>query len=126
AAALAAMHCMKTGALIGAAVHLGADSGRMLAADEADALDAFIQAAGLAFQVVDDVLDVEGSTVSLGKTAGKDAAQGKSTFVAVLGLDGAKAEAERLRSAAHAALSPFGARAQRLREIADAIVLRRR
>jgi farnesyl diphosphate synthase len=126
AAALAAMHRMKTGALIGAAVHLGAQCGAPLAGDEARALDAFTHAAGLAFQVVDDVLDVEGSTVSLGKTAGKDAAQGKATFVSALGLDGAKAEAERLRNAAHAALAPFGERARRLRELADGIVSRRK
>jgi farnesyl diphosphate synthase len=124
AAALAAMHRMKTGALIGAAVHLGALCGASLARDEAVALDAFVHAAGLAFQVVDDALDVEGSTASLGKTAGKDAAQGKATFVSALGLDGAKAEAERLRNAAHAALAPFGERARRLRELADGIVLR--
>jgi farnesyl diphosphate synthase len=125
ASALAAMHRMKTGALIDAAIRLGADCGRALTTDEAQALGAFAQAAGLAFQVVDDVLDVEGSTASLGKTAGKDAAQGKATFVAVLGLDGAKAEAERLRTSAHDALAPFGERARRLRELADGIVVRR-
>jgi farnesyl diphosphate synthase len=121
---LATMHAQKTGALIGAAVRLGARQGEPLAADQATALDAFIAAAGLAFQVVDDVLDVEGSSVSLGKTAGKDAAHNKPTFVSLLGLAAARDEAERLRAAAHAALDTFGQRARRLRELADWIVLR--
>jgi farnesyl diphosphate synthase len=92
--------------------------------DQTAALDRFIDAAGLAFQVIDDVLDVEGSSALLGKTVGKDAAQAKPTFVSVLGLAGAKAEAERLREAAHAALAPCGAAGRRLRELADWIVLR--
>jgi len=121
---LCTMHGKKTGALIGAAVRLGARQGRPLAADEASALDAFIAAAGLVFQVVDDVLDVEGSSATLGKTAGKDAARNKPTFVSVLGLAAARAEAQRLRAAAHAALEPFGERGRRLRELADWIVLR--
>ena len=124
AAALATMHRHKTGALIGAAVHLGARRGRALDPQTDAALDRYIDAAGLAFQVIDDVLDVEGSSIALGKTAGKDAAQDKPTFVSVLGLAGAKAEAERLRQAAHAALAPCGAAARRLRELADWIVLR--
>ena len=121
---LAAMHGLKTGALIGAAVRLGSRRGRMLAAGQADALDRFASAAGLAFQVVDDVLDVEGSTATLGKTAGKDAVQGKATFVSLLGKTAARAEATRLRAEAHAALAPFGEAALRLRELADWIVLR--
>jgi len=125
-AALASMHRLKTGALIGAAVHLGAQCGRALTAEEARLLDGFVQAVGLAFQVVDDILDVEGTTQSLGKTAGKDAAQGKATFVAILGLDGARREAERLRNGAHQMLAPFGPRARRLGELADAMVLRQR
>jgi len=118
------MHRMKTGALIRAAVRLGAGCGRSLAADEAAALDAYAHAAGLAFQVIDDILDVEGSAASLGKTVGKDAAQAKPTFVSVCGIDGAKARAKQLRREAHAALAPFGGGARRLGELADWIVLR--
>ena len=122
--ALETMHRMKTGALIRAAVRLGAACGRPLAATESAALDAYAQAAGLAFQVVDDVLDVEGSAAAIGKTAGKDAAQGKPTFVTCLGLAAARAHAEALRREAQAALAPFGASARRLAELADWIVLR--
>jgi farnesyl diphosphate synthase len=121
---LETMHRMKTGALIRAAVQLGAAFGRQLTAAEARALDAFAAAAGLAFQVVDDVLDVEGSAMSLGKTAGKDVAQGKPTFVSVLGLPAAKARAEALRVEARAALASFGGAARRLGELADWTVLR--
>lgn len=116
------MHRMKTGALIRAAVRLGASARAKPSPQLAAALDAYAAAAGLAFQVVDDVLDVEGSAASLGKTAGKDAAQGKPTFVSVLGLDAAKRRAASLRSEAHAALAPCGVRARRLLELADWIV----
>jgi farnesyl diphosphate synthase len=122
---LAQLHAMKTGALIRAAVRLGAHTVAVPAADAA-ALDRYAAAAGLAFQVVDDVLDVEGSSASLGKTAGKDAAQRKATFVTLHGVDGAKAEAERLRRETHDALAPLGGRARRLAELADWIVLRNR
>ena len=121
---LESMHRRKTGALIGAAVRLGAACAGALATAERDALDAYARAAGLAFQVVDDVLDVEGSAASLGKTAGKDAAQGKPTFVSLIGLAAAKERAESLRVEAHAALTPLGAPARRLGELADWIVLR--
>ena len=123
--ALERMHRLKTGALIAAAVRLGAMCGRALDAREAEALAAYAAASGLAFQVVDDVLDVEGSAVTLGKTAGKDAEQDKPTYVSVLGLDEAKRRAERLRADAHAALAVFGARAERLAALADWITLRR-
>jgi farnesyl diphosphate synthase len=122
---LEAMHRMKTGALIRAAIRLGAGCGRSLAADEIVAIDAYAAAAGLAFQVIDDVLDVEGSAASLGKTAGKDVAQGKPTFVTCLGLAAARERAEALRKEARAALAPFGGGARRLAELADWIVLRR-
>jgi farnesyl diphosphate synthase len=123
---LAQLHMMKTGALIRAAVLLGARCGGAVTADEAGALTGYANAAGLAFQVVDDVLDVEGSSASLGKTAGKDAAQHKPTFVTLHGLAGAKERAKALRDDAHAALAPLGGRGRRLGEIADWIVLRNR
>lgn len=121
---LETMHRMKTGALIRAAVRLGAACGRALSADENAALDTFADAAGLAFQVVDDVLDVEGSAATLGKTAGKDAARNKPTYVSVLGLAEAKRHAGVLREEAHAALSRFGSAALRLHEIADWVTRR--
>jgi farnesyl diphosphate synthase len=121
---LETMHQMKTGALIRAAIRLGAACGRPVATAEIAALDTFADAAGLAFQVVDDVLDVEGSAATLGKTAGKDAARHKPTYVSVLGLAEAKRHAESLRSEAHAALSPLGSAARRLHEIADWVTRR--
>jgi farnesyl diphosphate synthase len=123
-AALTQMHALKTGALIRASVQLGARCGRTLHADEARALDGFARAAGLAFQVVDDVLDVEGSAATLGKTAGKDATQRKATFVTLLGLAEAKRHARALHDEATAALAPLGAGARRLGEVADRILLR--
>jgi farnesyl diphosphate synthase len=122
---LEAMHRMKTGALIRASVRLGAACGRPLESHESRALDAYAEAAGLAFQVTDDVLDVEGSPSSLGKTVGKDAAQGKPTFVTCLGIGAARARAEALRHEARAALAPFGGAGRRLAELADWIVLRK-
>jgi farnesyl diphosphate synthase len=119
------MHQLKTGALIRASVRLGTGCGRVLAASESDALDRFATAIGLAFQVVDDVLDVEGTAQSLGKTAGKDAAQQKPTYVSLLGLAAARQRVETLRADAHAALASFGAAARRLNEIADWIALRK-
>jgi farnesyl diphosphate synthase len=122
---LVSMHRMKTGALIRASILLGAMCGRPVAASEEAALDAFARAAGLAFQVVDDVLDVEGSAESLGKTAGKDAAQNKPTYVTLLGLPEARRHAQALRDEALAALVPFGTRARRLAELADWITQRK-
>ncbi len=122
---LETMHRMKTGALIRASVRLGAACGRPLKGEERAALDAYAAAAGLAFQVTDDVLDVEGSAQSLGKTAGKDVAHGKPTFVACLGVATARERAEHLRVEARAALAPFGGAGRRLGELADWIVLRK-
>jgi farnesyl diphosphate synthase len=118
------MHRLKTGALIRAAVQLGAACGAPLPPPELRALDEYASAAGLAFQVVDDVLDVEGSAATLGKTAGKDVAANKPTYVALLGVAEAKRHASQLRAQAHAALEPFGPRGRRLVELADWIVLR--
>ena len=117
------MHIHKTGALIRAAVMLGALCGELPAPERAQ-LDHFAKCIGLAFQVVDDVLDAEASTATLGKTAGKDAQQNKPTYVSVLGVSQAKALADSLRQDGLDALAGFGPRAQRLRELADFIVLR--
>jgi farnesyl diphosphate synthase len=123
-AELETMHRMKTGAMIVAAVRLGSLAGRELDASQSLALDRYARAAGLAFQVIDDVLDVEGSAATLGKTIGKDAANGKPTYVALLGLAPARAYAMALRDEALQALAPLGSTARRLGELADWIVLR--
>lgn len=119
------MHRLKTGALLRAAVLLGAWSGKALSEREAVALDVYSHAIGLAFQVVDDVLDATADSATLGKTAGKDAADNKPTYVSILGLRESQNLAEKLRNDAHAALMPFGDKAQRLCEIADLIVQRK-
>jgi farnesyl diphosphate synthase len=119
------MHQLKTGALLRAAVLLGALCGQDLSIEQTAALDAYAGAIGLAFQVVDDILDATADSATLGKTAGKDAADNKPTYVSILGLEPSRLLAEQLRQDAHAALAPFGAPAQRLRELADLIVQRR-
>ena len=125
-AELERMHRMKTGALLKAAVLMGALSGQSALLTECtrEALNRYGDAMGLAFQVVDDILDVEGSTADLGKTAGKDAAQSKPTYVSVLGLDAARALSLRLRAQALEAVAGLGPRVARLRELADLIVCR--
>lgn len=120
-AELELMHALKTGALIRAAVLLGALAGTPLSPEERQQLDRFAKRAGLLFQVVDDILDCTANTATLGKTAGKDAAADKPTYVALLGLDAAREYAQDLRHEALAALSGFGARARRLTELADFI-----
>ncbi|MBI5791394.1 MAG: polyprenyl synthetase family protein [Rhodocyclales bacterium] len=121
--ALEYMHIHKTGALIRAAVLLGAHCGEA-PPDALDRLGRFANRIGLLFQVVDDILDAEASTATLGKTAGKDAAQNKPTYVNLLGAKEAKAMAAKLRQDAHDALAPFGDSATRLHELADFIVER--
>ena len=118
------MHALKTSALIRAAVRLGADCGQPVDADGNDALLRYASAIGLAFQVVDDVLDVEGTAQSLGKTAGKDAVQRKSTYVTLLGLTAARERIESLRTEAREAIGAFGSSARRLEELADWIAAR--
>jgi farnesyl diphosphate synthase len=118
------MHILKTGALIRASVILGARCGDALDAGEFTRLDRYAKCIGLAFQVVDDVLDTETPTATLGKTAGKDAAQGKPTYVSVLGLARARELAQELRRDARAALEGLGPRAERLADLADFIVRR--
>jgi farnesyl diphosphate synthase len=122
---LEAMHIHKTGALIRAAVLLGASCGGALEAALRARLDQYAKNVGLAFQVVDDVLDHEASTATLGKTAGKDSRQGKPTYVSAMGVARARELAQELRDNAHQAVAPLGAAARRLRELADFIVLRK-
>lgn len=124
-AELEQMHKLKTGALLQASVMLGALAGKTLLAAEAAALHAYADAIGLAFQVVDDILDATADSATLGKTAGKDAAHNKPTYVSLLGLDASLTMAEKLRQDAHSALLPFGDSAERLRELADLIVQRK-
>jgi farnesyl diphosphate synthase len=119
------MHQLKTGAMLRVSVLLGALAGRDLASHEQEALVAYSRAIGLAFQVVDDILDATADSATLGKTAGKDAADNKPTYVSILGLAPSQALAEQLRQQAHDALAPFGEQALRLREIADLIVQRK-
>lgn len=119
------IHRAKTGALLGASVRMGAIYAGASAAEFA-ALSSYGKHAGLAFQIVDDILDVEQSSEELGKTAGKDAAQNKITFPAVYGVARSHEMAERERERCHEALAPLGARAGRLGELADLIVHRRK
>jgi len=119
------MHRLKTGALLRVSVLLGALAGKRLSAEETASLDAYSAAIGLAFQVVDDVLDATADSATLGKTAGKDAADNKPTYVSILGLEESRALADKLRDDAHRALMPFGDKARRLRDIADLIVQRK-
>ena len=120
---LARLHALKTGALIGAAVRMGALSAGA-GVDGAARLDAFADALGLAFQVRDDLLDDEGSSQALGKTAGKDRAQGKATYATLLGRDAALRKLGDLHAAMRDALAPFDARADALRALADFSVAR--
>jgi farnesyl diphosphate synthase len=118
------MHIHKTGALIRASALLGTRCGKRLEKNALAQVDTYAKAIGLAFQVVDDVLDAEAPTATLGKTAGKDAEQNKPTYVSVLGLAESRTFAEELRQEAFKALDIFGEAALRLRQLADFIVLR--
>jgi geranylgeranyl pyrophosphate synthase len=121
---LDSIHRAKTGALLIAGVRMG---GICAGGDSAQiaALSKYGEHVGLAFQIVDDILDIEESSEALGKTAGKDAAQGKITFPAVYGLEDSRRMAREQGSLAHAALETFGPEARRLHEIADLIVHRK-
>jgi geranylgeranyl diphosphate synthase type II len=117
------IHRCKTAALLTASIRLGAMSANATPRQLA-ALTDFGQALGLAFQVIDDILDVTQTTEKLGKTAGKDVAATKATFPAIYGLEKSRAEARRLTTQAHTALRSFSAKATRLREIADYLLVR--
>jgi farnesyl diphosphate synthase len=120
---LEALHSLKTGALIRAAVRMGAIAAG--APDSARAgLDRYASALGLAFQIRDDVLDIEGDAAQLGKTAGKDAAQGKNTYPGLLGIAVSRARLGELQEVMEAALAPFGADADALRVLAGFAVAR--
>jgi geranylgeranyl diphosphate synthase type II len=114
---LEAIHRRKTGALLRASLRMG---GITAGADESElrALDAYGHAVGLAFQIVDDLLDVEGDETKLGKRVGKDSELGKWTYPAFLGIEGSRMRARRLAEDAAAALAPLGARGDRLRALA--------
>ena len=120
------MHIHKTGALIRASVLLGAHCGRRLEDAALAGLDRYAKCVGLAFQVVDDILDEESDSATLGKTAGKDKDAGKPTYTSLLGIPEAKKFAAGLLADAQEALSPFDGRADRLRQLADFIVNRDR
>lgn len=124
ARALETMHRAKTGALLVASVRGGAVLGGG-AGEDLTRLDRYAAAIGLAFQVVDDVLDATGAAHELGKTAGKDARAGKATYVSVHGLDDSRTMAHRLLDEALAAVSPMGARGRLLEALARGIVERR-
>lgn len=111
---VAKLQQMKTGALLKYGCIAGALLGQA-PKDQYDALDTYGHALGEAFQIADDLLDVEGDAAALGKPAGQDAAAGKTTFVTLLGIDGAKARVRDLLQQADAALAPFGAKGDVLR-----------
>ncbi|WP_338331238.1 polyprenyl synthetase family protein [Acetobacter sp. LMG 32666] len=118
------LHALKTGCLIRYSAEAGAILGQA-SPDLRQRLRAYGANIGAAFQIADDVLDATATAEELGKTAGKDEASGKSTFVALLGIDGAKKEAMRVTEAAIAQLAPFGAQADRLRDLAYYVIERR-
>lgn len=117
------MHILKTGALIRVSVLLGGHCAG-LEEDQLLSLDRYAKAIGLGFQVVDDILDATADTATLGKTAGKDAANDKPTYVTLLGLDAAREMANDLHQQALQAISNFGDSAIYLRQLADFIIKR--
>jgi farnesyl diphosphate synthase len=120
---LQAMDAMKTGAMLQASILLGGIVAGA-SSQQLDALEDYAEAAGIAFQVADDILDVVADTATLGKTAGKDAAAHKPTYVSLLGLDTARELLGGLRKASHEALRPLGAAGARLGQLADFIAER--
>ncbi len=115
------MHIHKTGALIRAAALLGAHCAGPVDPRKMQALDHYAKCIGLAFQVVDDILDAQADTATLGKTAGKDAERNKPTYVTILGLARARELADELHADALASVTPYGDAAQRLTQLADFI-----
>ena len=119
------LHAMKTGALIRVSVRMGALCGDA-STDDLERLDRYASALGLAFQVRDDILDIEGDSATLGKTAGKDVAQDKATFPALIGLEASRQRLVELSETMFDALQPFGDRATALTELARMTVERDR
>jgi farnesyl diphosphate synthase len=125
-AELESLHIHKTGALIRASVRLGTLAVPEAPADAVRSLDRYAKCVGLAFQIHDDILDVTGDTAVIGKTRGKDLAQRKSTYPALLGLAGAREKCESLIEEANAAIASLDAQADPLRWLADYAVRRER
>ncbi len=121
---LADMHARKTGALIRAAVRLGALATKSATPRQISQLDDYARHLGLAFQITDDILDVTGSTVTLGKPRGSDEARGKPTYVSILGLDEARRRAHTMHAGALAALHDLGDNSATLAAIADLAIHR--
>ena len=121
--ALQRLHALKTGALLRASVRLGAIAANV-DTTKRQRLDTFADALGLAFQIRDDLLDVEGDSATLGKTAGKDVAQAKATFPALLGIDASRARLHALAATMHEALAHFGTRADTLVALARHAITR--
>lgn len=119
-AAVTRLQAAKTGALIGFSTQAGA----LIAGADPAPLAAYADDLGLAFQIADDILDVTGDEAAVGKRTGKDADAGKATFVSLLGLDGARAEARRLSDSAIAHLAPYGAEAGNLQALARFVIER--
>ena len=117
------IHRCKTAALLTSSLRLGAMSANATARQLQNLTD-FGQSLGLAFQVIDDILDVTQTTEKLGKTAGKDVKATKATYPAIHGLEKSRAEARRLTHAAHVAIAPFGVKGAVLRGIADSLLAR--
>jgi len=122
---LEALHRYKTGALISASVKMGAVASQAASETQIQALGDYAEALGLAFQIHDDILDVESSTEILGKSQGADARRQKPTYVSVAGLDAAKVLAQEQIDNAISALQSFGQRAERLRQLAHFMIERR-
>jgi geranylgeranyl pyrophosphate synthase len=120
--ALQTMHRLKTGALIETSVLMGAAAAGVLEGPTRDALREYGAAIGLAFQIQDDILDVTGTTASIGKVAGADAAHAKPTYTSLMGLDGARAAATAQLARARTAIAPLGAAGAELARIADFVV----
>ena len=118
------MHALKTGALIEASILMGALATHQADSEQLATLKEFAQAIGLAFQIQDDILDVESSTEQLGKQQGSDRSNGKSTYTSILGVEAARSQAADLYQHSMACLEPFGERAGSLRSIASFIVNR--